>query len=80
MAVIGVGRIGMVHADNLARRVGQVRLVAVTTSKQERSLEIKNLPGEVRVFSTVEQMLAGQRLDAVVVASSTAAHVGGPQI
>lgn len=75
MAVIGVGRIGLVHAENLARRVGHARLVAVTTSKQEGAIQVRHLPGEVKVFPTLEQLLAGQRLDAVVVASSTAAHV-----
>lgn len=74
MAVIGVGRIGLAHADNLARQIRHARLVAVTTSKAERVARVKHLPGDVRVFSTLEQLLSEERLDAVVIASSTSAH------
>ena len=35
IAVIGVGRMGLTHADNLAHRVRGARLVAVTTSNVE---------------------------------------------
>ena len=74
LAVIGVGRIGLAHAENLAHHIRHARLVAVTTSKAERATRVKHLPGDVRVFSTLEQVLAEERLDAVVVASSTSAH------
>ena len=37
IAVIGVGRMGQTHAENLVRRVGGAQLVAVTTSDEERA-------------------------------------------
>ncbi len=74
MAVIGVGRIGLTHAENLARRVPGVQLVAVTTSKPERAAEARRRCGDVAVYPTLEALLASEELDAVVVSSSTSAH------
>jgi predicted dehydrogenase len=76
MAVIGVGRMGLTHAENLARRVRGARLVAVTTSDEERAAEARQRCGGVAVYPTPEALLAAERerLDAVVISSSTAAH------
>jgi myo-inositol 2-dehydrogenase/D-chiro-inositol 1-dehydrogenase len=74
MAVIGVGRIGLTHAENLARRVPGVQLVAVTTSRPERAAEARRRCGDVAVYPTLEALLASEELDAVVVSSSTSAH------
>lgn len=75
VAVIGVGRIGLVHADNLCRRVRNARLVAVTTSRPGRAAEVQRLCDAPTVYPTIEELLGAERLDAVVIASSTAAHV-----
>lgn len=75
VAVVGYGRIGSTHAENLARRVRGVQLVAVTTSNQERAAEAKQLLGDVAVYPDLETLLANEELDAVVIASSTSAHV-----
>jgi predicted dehydrogenase len=74
IAVIGVGRIGMTHAENLAHRVHGARLVAVTTSKAERAAEARQRCGDVTVYPTLEPLLAAERLDGAVIASSTSAH------
>ncbi len=75
VAVVGYGRIGSTHAENLARRVRGVQLVAVTTSNQERAAEAKRLFGDVAVYPGIQDLLANEDLDAVVIASSTSAHV-----
>ncbi|MGD9049085.1 MAG: Gfo/Idh/MocA family oxidoreductase, partial [Anaerolineae bacterium] len=41
VAVVGVGRIGLTHAESLARRVRGADLVAVTTSDEERATEAR---------------------------------------
>lgn len=74
MAVIGVGRMGLTHAENLAHRVRGAWLVTVTTSREERAAEARLRCGEVAVYPTLEALLAAERLDAVVIASSTSAH------
>lgn len=75
VAVIGVGGIGLVHADNLCRRVRNARLVAVTTSRPERAAEVRTLCGSLTAYPNIEALLSAETLDAVVIASSTSAHV-----
>ncbi len=76
VAVVGVGRIGLTHAETLAHRTHGARLVAVTTSSAERAAEGRRRCGEVAVYPNLDLLLAAGRLDAVVIASSTCAHVG----
>lgn len=75
VAVIGVGRIGLVHAENLAQRVRGVQLVAVTTGRPDRAAAARRRCGPVAVFPSLAALLAEVELDAVVLASSTSAHV-----
>ncbi len=74
IAVIGVGRIGIVHAENLAHRVRGARLVAVTTSQADRAAAARDKCGDIAVYPTLDALLAAETLDAVVIASSTSAH------
>jgi predicted dehydrogenase len=74
MAVVGVGRMGLTHAENLARRVRGARLVAVTTSKADRAAEVRRSSGDVAVYPTLEALMDAGGLDAVCIASSTSAH------
>lgn len=75
VAVVGVGRIGLTHAENLAHRVLGARLVAVTTRKQERADEARRRCGDVAVYPTLDALLTeAEGLDAVVISSSTSAH------
>ena len=75
LAVVGAGRMGMTHAENLARRVHGARLVAVTTSSAARADEARRRCGSVTVYEKLDHMLEAERLDAVVISSSTSAHV-----
>jgi predicted dehydrogenase len=75
IAVVGAGRIGLTHAENLARRVRGGRLVAVTTSNPERAEAARRACGAVTVHPSIEALLDQKQLDAVVIASSTSAHV-----
>lgn len=75
VAVVGVGRMGMDHAENLARRVSGARLVAVTTSSAARADEARRRCGAVTVYEKLDHMLEAERLDAIVISSSTSAHV-----
>jgi len=74
MAVIGVGRLGLVHSENLARRVKGVHLVAVSTSDPERAAKVQQNCGTVTVYPTPEALLDSEELDAVVIASTTSVH------
>lgn len=72
--VIGAGRIGPVHAENLAFRVPQAQLVALADLRPEaaHALAIRcNIP---RIVSTGEEILADPEIDAVVICSPTDTH------
>ena len=75
MAVVGVGRMGLTHAENLVSRIRGAHLVAVTTSSAERAAEVRRRCGAVSVYDDLDALLKAETLDAVVIASSTSAHV-----
>jgi predicted dehydrogenase len=74
IAVIGVGRIGLTHAETVARRVVGAQLVAVTTSRPDRAAGARERCGDVAVYPTLDALLEKEELDAVVISSSTSAH------
>jgi predicted dehydrogenase len=65
---------GLTHAENLARRVRGARLVAVTTSDEQRAAETQACCGDVSVYANLDAMLDAVDLDAVCISSSTSAH------
>jgi predicted dehydrogenase len=76
IAVVGAGRMGMTHAENLVRRVRGARLTAVTTSDNERTAEVRACCDDVSIYPNLESLLSGEELDAVCISSSTSAHAG----
>ena len=74
MGVVGVGRMGLTHAENLARRVRGASLVAVTTANEKRAERARECCGEVAVYPGLDELLSSETLDAVCISSSTAAH------
>jgi scyllo-inositol 2-dehydrogenase (NAD+) len=75
MAVVGVGRMGLTHAENLVRRTRGAQLVAVTTSSAERAEAVRRCCGAVSVYENTDRLIELESLDAVIIASSTSAHV-----
>ena len=74
VAVIGVGRMGMTHAENLAKRVHGAELVAVTTSSAARAAEARRRCGAVSVYDDLDALLEAEALDAVVIATPNHWH------
>jgi len=75
MAVVGVGRMGLTHAENLVHRTRGAQLVAVTTSSAERAEAVRRCCGAVPVYENLDRLIESESLDAVIIASSTSAHV-----
>jgi len=75
MAVVGVGRMGLTHAENLVHRTRGARLVAVTTSSAERAEAVRRCCGAVPVYENLDRLIESESLDAVIVSSSTSVHV-----
>jgi predicted dehydrogenase len=75
IAVVGVGRMGLTHAENIAHRVRGARLVAVTTSSAERAEAARRRCGAIPVYDDLDRLIENETLDAVIISSSTSAHV-----
>lgn len=71
IAVFGAGRIGRIHAANLAALPG-VRLKSVSDPMDGAAKELACLHGAG--VATVEQVFADREIDAVVIASPTTTH------
>ena len=75
MAVVGVGRMGLTHAENLVHRTRGAQLVAVTTSSAERAEAVRRRCGAISVYDNIDRLIESESLDAVIISSSTSAHV-----
>lgn len=73
IAMIGVGRIGRMHAELVARTVAETELVAVTDTSPELAAAVGADLG-VPVLS-LEQILASPDVEAVGIMTATPAHV-----
>jgi len=73
VGLIGAGRIGRVHAQNLAHRIPHVRLLVVADTNKRAAREVAELSGAPAV-SDYREVLADPRIDAVLVCSSTNTH------
>jgi myo-inositol 2-dehydrogenase/D-chiro-inositol 1-dehydrogenase len=73
VGVIGVGRIGRLHAELLARQVEGAALAAICDSDGGRARAVGAKLG-APVVDSVEALLASPAVDAVAICSSTATH------
>ncbi|MEA2281317.1 MAG: myo-inositol 2-dehydrogenase / D-chiro-inositol 1-dehydrogenase [Solirubrobacteraceae bacterium] len=73
VGVIGVGRIGRLHAELLARRVGGARVVAVHDAHAPSARRVAE-ELQVPAFDGLADLLASSEVDAVAICSSTDTH------
>jgi myo-inositol 2-dehydrogenase/D-chiro-inositol 1-dehydrogenase len=76
IALVGAGRIGRIHAENLALRLPEARLVAVMDANRasaERCAQDLHIPS---VVATYQEILRRDDVDAVAICSSTNTHAG----
>jgi len=74
VGLIGAGRIGRVHAHNLARRLRAVRLVAVADTVPAAADGLGEALGVGAVYHEPAGLLADGAVDAVVIASPAPTH------
>ncbi len=74
IALLGCGRIGRMHADNIAAHP-RASLAGVFDVHKPSADEVAARHG-VRNFASAEQVFASAEVDAVLIATSTATHVG----
>ena len=74
VGIIGAGRIGKVHAENLAFRVPEARALAITDLNREAAERVASRCGIPTVAGSVDQILADRAIQAVLICSSTDTH------
>ncbi len=74
LAVVGTGRMGSVHARNIARGIPEAELVAVCDIRLEVAQAVADELGVKRVVKDFHDLLSGDQVDAILIAASTGAH------
>lgn len=73
--LVGAGRIGKIHAENLATRVRGVTLSAVADVNRAAAEAVASEWNVPKVTDDVRELLDDPSLDAIVIASATNTHV-----
>jgi scyllo-inositol 2-dehydrogenase (NAD+) len=74
IGVIGLGRMGQVYAYHVARAIPGAQLVAVADARSEATTQFAANVAGVTTYNRYEDLLADQRVTAVIVATPTATH------
>jgi myo-inositol 2-dehydrogenase/D-chiro-inositol 1-dehydrogenase len=74
VGVIGAGRIGRLHLENLARRIPEARAVAVSDLSIAAAQKCAADLGIAKVTENHQELLADGTIEAVVICSSTDTH------
>ena len=74
VGAVGLGRLGWLHAENLAFRIPGARLKAVCSLVDDELVRARNLSKGVLTFTSFEEMLDKADLDAVVLSSPSTFH------
>jgi myo-inositol 2-dehydrogenase/D-chiro-inositol 1-dehydrogenase len=75
LGIIGAGRIGRIHAENLALRVSEAEVLAITDTVQEAAESCASDFHIPQSFKDYHRILNDSRIEAIVICSSTDTHV-----
>jgi len=74
IGLIGAGRIGTVHAQNLSARIARSRVAAIADIDEEPARRLAAATGAPQVLSDYQKLLANPDIAAVLICSSTDTH------
>ena len=74
IGIVGLGRLGMRHAENIAVRVAGAELGAVCALEPERVKHAQDAWGVSKGYASYEALLGDDSLDAIFIASSSSEH------
>jgi myo-inositol 2-dehydrogenase/D-chiro-inositol 1-dehydrogenase len=74
IGIIGAGRIGKVHAENLAFRVPEARVAAIADINLEAAQRVAASAHIPQVYNDYHAILADRSIEAVAICSSTTMH------
>ncbi|MDP9159926.1 MAG: inositol 2-dehydrogenase [Acidobacteriota bacterium] len=76
VGIIGAGRIGRVHAENLAFRLPEATVLMIADVSREAAQKVSERCGIPRVADHAEELLANSDVEAVLICSPTDTHAG----
>ena len=74
VAIIGAGRIGKVHAETLAFRLPEARILAIADVNRDAAQAVASRCGIPTVAESSDEIFANKDVDAVLICSSTSTH------
>jgi myo-inositol 2-dehydrogenase / D-chiro-inositol 1-dehydrogenase len=74
VGLVGLGRLGVTHAENIAFKIPNVELTAVCTRTQEKLDKIQNNLNVKSAYTDFNEMIKDADLDAVIISSSSSVH------
>src|SRR5512147_19917 len=74
VCLVGAGRAGQVHADSLVNHIPGVRMVSLVDSWPEPRQSTADKFGIGARYASLEEALAGEPFDAVVITTPTSTH------
>ena len=74
IGIIGAGRIGRVHAETLAFRLPESRIVAITDVNREAAQDVADRCNIPKVVDSSTEILADPQIQAVLICSPTSTH------
>ncbi|KKI89772.1 myo-inositol 2-dehydrogenase [Bacillus sp. SA1-12] len=74
VGIVGLGRLGRQHAENLAFRIPNCELTAVCSVIEDEIKEVQEKWGIPYSYTNYDEMLTNQELDAIFIASPSGFH------
>ena len=73
-AVIGVGRLGLVHANNLVHHIPDVKVKSIVASRMESAEKTARSLGVSKWTNNVQEIFEDEDIDAVIIVTPTNTH------
>ena len=74
LGIVGLGRLGYIHANNILNNITGAKLVAACSLKNEELNKIKNKINDINGYDNYEKMIDQAKLDAIIIVSSSNQH------
>lgn len=72
--IVGLGRLGIQHAENIAFRIPETELIAACSLDKEALEKVKNSWNVPYLYESYDEMIANPELDAVFICSPSGLH------
>ena len=72
--IVGLGRLGRAHAENIAFKIPNSELLAVCSVVENEVKEVQKAWGVKYGYTSYEEMLENKELDAIFIASPSGFH------